>query len=912
MAGGHAYEVLNVRVAKDILGGLGLEVPSPEGRAWFTQPSVLKFITGDSFTVKLTEEQAVTAIAEHVTEDAKRAILLKKARDSADLRLFVPAFLTHLGPDFSHISDWLHCLEEWDPRMLRKLSKVTVPTAVMLADRWTARMARRAARATGQGVLKEVVETPAGRLWIELLDETALVRETAMMKHCVYGYAKRLEAGTRIFSLRDHHGHASVTTEALVTDEATHVGQIRCFDNAIPGSEYRADIATLLNHLTLDRDFKGEAAAAGLCRGESGQWQFVTDVAERLVFDGQACLGYNKILFLMSPVHPDIPIASAGYTTTAWWRQESGFYGSLLLRACGERRLSLEEQRAVAKLASHLDYGTAHLQFRFLVGQRDGFIPWADTCTRRDVAGLECLVDTNSVIHLPRAHDVTHVLTSANKSGTDFKLLPLEEGREWSAEDVRRVARFLTALGIKTIKYGEDGGLKKSGLCQCTDNTWARFDDYAVKHVSPVIRPNGRPWTWYVVPWCAELRDGDRPLVSLMCDMSGKFLTSIMGSISDEIEMGEAARMANKMGLLPSEDWRGETWVKPSRWHNTYFAGRQPTTVFPVGNTWHACLTVEQVCQHLASAFGRRAPKDRILVETGCSLLPLGHSPEADKMLARCLSAWVIMEDKAVLKRADGPPVFNLMPLKAGPDRYRVTSYERLVDAAALSHLMTGSAMKHFARAAELHIRGTIGRTKRPRDLFGASQARVRRLLTLFSADLNPKVFDRALPWMFSFGIGLLVDVAGEDRQRVDITMLDMLDCLPHHTRAVHAIRDAARHSIYSLTARPDKVLPHTGAEAMAWARCVEAMHPTWWSEHNAASGQELCDHCRMHAASADPEDKAQWHTAAARLEVVLAAYAEVERLRDERRKAWEDRQTHWAGPLPTVGLSSHEGARAL
>jgi len=835
MAGaGQPYEVLNLAAAQAALAVFARDIGYPEGRAWFSLPGVVRFVTGEAFTARLETEQAETSIGEHATDVAERALLLRKLRAGGDFRLFVPEFLRHSGPDFAHIADWIRVLPEASPRMVGKLPRVTVPAAALLADRWSAATARKVAMAPGMGSIAEALDPGTGRVWVELLDAGALCAEAGMMAHCVHSYSERLALGTRLFSLRDWRGAALVTAEFRPGGQPKPggkpvIGQIRGYRNAVPGRAVRADIAALLAHLGAGEDRRGEAASAGLHRGADGVWRCIDEVFEQVSFAGMRCLGMGMVLYLVSPLAADAMIASC-VGENGWWRRPGGGYGPLRLGACGDRAFGIADQRAVARFVTEAGPNTgpaAHKLFPFLRSQDAAWLPWADTCGTRDVDGIECLVDPCGSIHLPRAADRAQILLNITKEkdgARDCLLAAPESERVWAAGDVRRIARVMTALGVSKL-HRIDGGLRKAGLDMRPDFSWARLQDHTVEHPAAMADLTGRPAVWQVAPWVAYLQMGGRTLLSLQRDADGH-ATDLIG-MGDRSNFEEAASLLNSLQIRPAANWSAGRFC-PVRWHR--LARDLSVAIFHLGGRWHVLTSADDFCDLLAGVTGGARPTDPVHIAAACSLLPpAGHSARSDGLLARYLAAWAKQEDRTVLLDAGssrGATTHGLdhLPMRPGPA-------DRLLDAGRLLGLMRPAESADVTRAAVAYILGAVGRRGRLKDLFTLPVGTVRDLLALFWSRMPQRVLDRAVPWCLDIGsIMVPADVrSGASADRVDTALLDLHDAMPPGSRARRAVARAADSSLWSLHSRGGHLPPKTPGEAEAWVRCIGAARDCYW-----------------------------------------------------------------------------------
>lgn len=842
MAGtGHPFEVVNLSRVVEALAPFAEASGHPEGRAWFSSAHVLRHCTSADFVAPVEGEIALGAVLRHAPEGPERVILLSKLAQGADLRVFVPDFLTHLGPDFGHIADWMRSLPEGDPRMLRKLGRVTISAALTLADRWSLAQARKAARDGGVGAVEPFIAGSAGRLWVELRDEQALVGESAMMVHCVHSYGSALAAGTRFFSLRDRRGLALVTVEILPSENGPAARQIRARANQRPRRALVGDVVSLLSHLEVVEDRGAEAAAMGVVRDEDGRWVSIDNIAERVELDGLCCLAHGLDLHVLSPRDPEATLALARGLQQAWWRDPET--RAVSLDIAGDRRIHIDDQRAVARVTNFLAGRCRDIRVRlrleepnrpdrpgerWLVQTEDGWRCWADTLPRREVAGVECLVDGEH-LHVTRASDPGDVLLTVGAGvgqerrhdgspARELGAAPVR-GREWAAEDVRRIAAVLEALGARALAR-EDGGLRAAGLSQYDLNRWARFQDHATDHPYHGVVRDGRTLVWRVAPWKAALLDTKgRELFSL--HGANRELHFVSATFPDIGHLRDAARLLTETGWKAGTPYLSDRWGG-LRWSDVSTPDRAGTAALvPILGRWTVVTSRDELLETLRAA-GRAQFRDRCATMSAILLLPAaGEDPAADQLLARHLAAWAASADRDVLAI---PTSLGILSFHR-PGAIRRNVAERLREAASLMPLMLASERKAVGRAAELRIRGLMGRSRRPRGLTAPGD--VREAVAAFWPLLSDRLLERSVPWALHFGD---LTVGTGDARRLETVWLDIDDAVGGRLPQVRqAIDKAARSSMWALETRPAELGPRDLAEAENWLRCGRAALRGWW-----------------------------------------------------------------------------------
>jgi hypothetical protein len=132
---------------------------------------------------------------------------------------FVPT--ERLMKDADLVVDWLAGLDERDPRLSRKLRRVTFDDALTMSQRWHGQLRKAAKRKEGRAIPRDpvggpiVLEEPAlgpGWRWAWLRSPEARKAEGEAMGHCVGGGAyESLDSSEAILSLRDENGEPRAT-----------------------------------------------------------------------------------------------------------------------------------------------------------------------------------------------------------------------------------------------------------------------------------------------------------------------------------------------------------------------------------------------------------------------------------------------------------------------------------------------------------------------------------------------------------------------------------------------------------------------------------------------------------------------------------------------------------------------------
>lgn len=807
MAGcGHSYEILNVAAVLAALGRRAEHVTNKQGRDWFTSAPVVKFVTSSRFVARLDREQARETIPLLETDPDRIALLLSKVDRDGDMRLFVPEFLSALGPDLAHVGDWLSALPESNPRMLGKLPRVTVDAAVRLADKWGTTTARQAALRVGNGLTRPEVDGVGGRVWMQLLDADALAAESRMMGHCVHGYTQRLSSGTRIFSLRDRTGRSLVTFEAQTVEGGeTRVGQIRAAGNDFPEAALRPDILVLLRHLDASSSSLGETPANGIVH-DGSDWTLVSTAAQALEVEGLPALGIGRDLHVMSSRNPDVTLVvmSGGYR---WWESiEAASASSIWVNSVTPaHRLPIEEQRLAAR-AVNAAWRIGEVASSFLVDVPNGLIPWSDTCKQQDFGGHQALVDPHGNIHLVTAEGTAPIFSILKMGKEGYRAAALQNPRKWRVNEVRAIAYMLSAFpGIEFFR-GERGDteLRAAGLFR-TSVGWIRFQDHVRILPCPWQGPDG-PLAWDVTPWFLGLRRVSgrdmNHIAGITLDGKGE-VNSIQDSVrvldpARELEIDrEITRIMNELalpcstGFIPRHAWRRVSSVEfPTHFHD--------------GKAWHLARSKEEFLDIVEDA-GPTAPSSPLVAALAFAIADSEDClpGSMDSLMATILPSW---SRQAIVDK-------NWNDLFLGMRFSRHDSARRrFLDAARLSHRMKASDARACATAASTAIRRVIGTSRKP-TAFANTDA-LHALILGFGARLGKQLLDRACKWsLHHHYLSVTPDT-------IDYRWIDLAYSLPEG-KSRSAIRAFASNAMESMAGfkDADELMDINAAAAWSMAR---------------------------------------------------------------------------------------------
>ncbi len=739
MAGtGHLYEILNVEAVHEVLAAHIEVISYSEGRAWFSSPTVLRFMTSSRFVTSVSSEVLQEMIPEAALSEPERAMLLRKAGEGGDIRIFVKPFFANLGPDLAHLADWVNALPDTDPLLVPKLRRVNFDAALRMSEHWSRAAARRrlSPEAVTLGDIEIICDSLGGRVWAELKDNDALVVEGYQMQHCVGSYGSRLRSGTRIFSLRDHTAQPLVTVDVSshpYDPECLLAGQIRSRLNARLPAYLRDDVALLLNHLGVKQERAFETAASGLVLNDNGQWANLIACSEHVEIEGLPGLAVDNEVHVLSPFNPDRTIALV--KGVKCWPEARERPLSIIGRPSvisTRDDLSNAEQRCVAKLAN-ASWRTGGVGAPFLSLTAEGFKTWLDQCRPVVRGGRACLIDGRGAVHVVKDEDAAPLLTivpTTPKLGINgFEATPPERPHQWSATEIRAIADVLNDFAGVVFRDKETRqSLTNAGLVQ-TSLGWARYQDHVTFTESPVIGPHGH-YVWARTPWSLSLLPLSKkqeahtahPVVTIFLDDTGRVFEIShhrSGGLLDDVP-----RALHELGILPADGF----CVDRS------FSGFRKGTpiVYPVlvyvDGRWTFIQDQGHAEQIATSCLdGPDSPSFCSLIVALCE-----HRVMNLDVGARYLPAWL---ERHMAAMADG--VFTLVTTE--------TLTRRLALAAEVLDIMKPRDAALCVRLASRVMRTVMGRTRRPRPSSGDDI--IRDLLRSYGARLPAKLMARAADW---------------------------------------------------------------------------------------------------------------------------------------------------------------------
>lgn len=186
-----------------------------------------------------------------------------------------------LAEEARRIIDWLDAIPDWD-RHLKRIDRMSYPQAHALSEAWHERLLKLNFDADPDTVEEiEIVETAEdGVRIVELKGPAALLREGALMGHCVggRGYVDAVRSGAaRIFSVRDPQNVPHVTIEV----RRNVARQIKGRGNTAPVERWAERVRSFI--LTRNWGVERDGNAIGLCTVGGQTFDDPNDIVHALI-----------------------------------------------------------------------------------------------------------------------------------------------------------------------------------------------------------------------------------------------------------------------------------------------------------------------------------------------------------------------------------------------------------------------------------------------------------------------------------------------------------------------------------------------------------------------------------------------------------------------------------------------------
>ncbi|MCV9964353.1 PcfJ domain-containing protein [Pararhizobium sp. BT-229] len=474
MAGtGHRYEVSNPAKVSEYAFFLKLKARERQldtAEAWLGSRHFIKFLTSETFTFRLKPAHVTNS----TNPDEKRQHILAKIVDGEEVRRFDPELFETLGPDISHILDWVEELKTTGNRTYRKIARMETSILVAKADAWTKSLNSR--KLTSDGAIDPVLSINEGLKWFELKDANALHWEGAMMSHCVgsHTYARSVSLGeTRIFSLRKDVHKPILTVEVRAGHDGFSLVQIQKHANGGLPIAYCEAAANLLNEIHA-RDANNVARRYALCR-ENGRWATIFDTWTACEFHGRKVLGDGRNILFMCATDDGKPLAlmsALAALTPGKWDEAQFDPAHVSLRPADDSQPHYLDQIELCAIANIIAKGGrareySGLQVNWMRINEDGeFVPYVDRLDRVEMTDgffytITLGAHRKTEYFLPHSSDPARIIMTAKEKNHALQA-HVNAGQRVSRAETPRVLAFLTSTKTRWLDRDADAASRTS------------------------------------------------------------------------------------------------------------------------------------------------------------------------------------------------------------------------------------------------------------------------------------------------------------------------------------------------------------------------------------------------------------------------------------------------------------------
>lgn len=853
MAGtGHPYEVVNRAEVETCLEALAASVFYPEGRSWLRSKHIVKIVTAPEYVIRMVADRDDEAIRKHVSDEAEVSILMEKLAAGGDLRMFSLEMFRQVGPDLGHIVDWLNGLPTGNARMIAKLPRITYTAAQKHAEKWVSAMAKEASKLKGSEATKIVMESSPGKLWMELLDRSALVLESANMNHCVADYSERLGHGTRIFSLRDHHGKSMVTVEIreFVPGQVS-VGQIKGNSNLAPPQTCRRDIVALLNAFDVKSELHRDAERIAITRTKTG-WTTIMEVAERHDMFGFVGYRHGNSVFILSPGDLENIIVRVN-GAMGWWSRSGD---DVTVVAVGEvNKHSLPEQRVLATFANCDKYAVTMLGCDYLVRKDGRWMPWIDSCEKWKIGAVEFL-HKDDVAYLMSSSGnriVARIEKCSHGSGWQRgHIVKVENDFQATSSESRRLAALMSLLQVETMDT--DAVRKHRGIRRRYNSMeWYYVPDHAVERMTSIKKCAESKMKWVITPWHAALCS-NYGTDECVIEISGRVVEYVRLPFRPLMPlMQEICKTMNTMRLVARKD--KFVFVEPNdedRLNPKSTSDRAPYGIIFANGRWRRISSCDSFLE-ISGQLGGAQFSNEACNETALRLLLKDAGEKHEEARAAHLAAWARRVPSSELRWQSPSLLFGHHRLNP--------PHKRLIAASGLLHRMTPKDETAVVKAAHRFVKNITGRTSRPKmaALNGADRA-VRDIVLAYRHRFDAKSLSRYASWVLA-GYGSLID-ANEGGVRFDPRWIEVRSSA-NDGRVSYLMRRELAGAFWGIRHGDKKISIDTGEEADAWLLAVEM------SERDSIYGEAVSDGLDRIRFALSAKTGAEWDPLKARAEVL-------------------------------------------
>ncbi len=485
MAGtGHPYEIANPSTLADFCDDLrGLFGEFPEIRDRFARADFRRYITGPSFC------RALKNPASPEIDETERRWIVPKILSGQDVRLFAPAHVADIGPDFQHIIDFLGHTRLFNNAMFVKCVRDDFRVLVDKARNW--RFLRR--RPSNEPPATNTVLTLERELhWVELQNAAAMEDEGDQQDHCVGGLVYWQQHGVyRYFSLRDGSGKSLVTAE-ISAGPKVYCRQIRSTGNSDVPFHLQAASAALFNDMHCEPDGSSYAAMSAGLIFAAGRWKPIAEDWVPTRIGGLKVLtGPNAEAALFSPVDESVLLAMITVNcgpSNEWWKDGRSNEGSI--RLSKGRHLQETELLAARDFANEFGFNCTHELLRLVDGKYRFLYDLHRSHTTRGGTIYSKVLDADQYL-VHQSADRARILGIVK--GVILKLTNVPR---INAQELARLLDVASELGVKEIEVAKDDRARfYSRFRPCLDKCGVWFDIRAEGKQETTTAPN---LTWYV------------------------------------------------------------------------------------------------------------------------------------------------------------------------------------------------------------------------------------------------------------------------------------------------------------------------------------------------------------------------------------------------------------------------------
>jgi hypothetical protein len=551
MAGtGHRYEISNPTAVTEFtarMQGVALARELHEAFKWLTSRHFRKYLTGELFSFRLKPSHVINSSI----PDERREYIVTKVVAGDEVRRFDPVLFETLGPDLSHILDWIAELKRTEDPLYMKVARMETQVLSAKADAWTKRLNSRAI-AFG-GAAEAVLSVSSELTWFELKDAHALGYEGSMMSHCVggHGYAEMVDSGkTRIFSLRKDMTKPILTAEIRTDHRGPTLIQIQRRGNGGLPVAYCDAAVSLLNAVGA-QDIHETARRYALVN-KYGRWSTIFDSWDGLSLMGRTALSDGRSLMFMSVRDASKPLLVVEYalgpqSPERWF---TGEFEPLMVRIkqADDMVPHYDDQVEACEIANHFVRGNIETARGFglsWMGNDDAgrLVPQVDTYEQVEMPGWffyrENRGGDTAACYLPHSGDPARLLMVAEKVKHDIEATVLP-GQRISRAETGRCLDFLTATKTMWLAYetaeAREANAEFRKLCEpmlvLGTREWRSF--VADRKEVPAIKTAGQ---WHETDYL--LRYLPSAFRSIDIHIEGKTVTALSGYEGDKKDLVE-------------------------------------------------------------------------------------------------------------------------------------------------------------------------------------------------------------------------------------------------------------------------------------------------------------------------------------------------------------------------------------